>query len=73
MSQASDMSHNPRRLIKVKEVCVLLGVSRTTHYRITCRDRTFPAPIKDGQDRQAPVYYNLAEVEAWVQARMDRR
>ena len=37
------------------------------------KDSTFPKPIKDGQHRQATNYYVVAEVEAWIQAQIEKR
>lgn len=66
-------SSTPRQLIRTKDVLSLLAISRTTLHRLRESDRTFPKPIKDGSARSAPMYYVLAEVEAWVQRRMDQR
>lgn len=64
---------NPHALIKIGRVCELIGISRTTLHRIREKDTTFPVPKKDGDSRQAPVYFLQSEVECWIQTKMDSR
>lgn len=60
-------------LIKQPAVCTMLGKSRSGLDKTRKRDPSFPKPIKDGHSRQAAVYYVLAEVEAWLEAKMAAR
>jgi prophage regulatory protein len=60
-------------LASTKEILALLAISRTTIGRLRAKDPTSPKPIKDGDARTARTYYVLAEIEAWVQRRMDQR
>ncbi len=73
MANQIGASSNPHQLIRIKDVLSLLAISRTTLSRLRERDSTFPKPIKDGCARGAPAYFVLAEVEGWVQRRMDQR
>lgn len=60
-------------LIKQRAVCIILGKSPSGLDKLRKRDPSFPKPIKDGQSRQAAVYYVLAEVEAYVAAKLAAR
>ncbi|NWD70747.1 AlpA family phage regulatory protein [Pseudomonas gingeri] len=57
----------------LKSVCSLIGISRSTLHRLREKDASFPAPIKDGNTRQAPVYFVQAEVEGWIRKKMNGR
>lgn len=67
--------HNPTpaALIKQPAVCNLLALSRSGLDKLRKRDPSFPLAIKNGDSRQAAVYYVLAEVEAWINAKMAAR
>lgn len=62
-----------RVLISIKDVIVMMGVSRTTLNRVRNKDSTFPLPIKDGPHRQAHAYFVKSEVEAWIKSKGDSR
>lgn len=51
----------------------MLSLSRSGLNNLKKRDPSFPTPIKDGNARQASVYYVLAEIEAWLDAKMAAR
>lgn len=53
-------------LINTREVCELLGVSRTTLYRRMAAG-SFPLPANAGERNHL---WNIREVEAWVEAGM---
>jgi prophage regulatory protein len=63
----------PTNFLKQQSVCTMLSLSRSGLDKLKKRDPTFPKPIKDGDSRQAAVYYVLAEVEAWINAKMAAR
>ncbi|MDI1300359.1 MAG: transcriptional regulator [bacterium] len=63
----------PAALIKQPAVCAMLSLSRSGLDKLRKRDPSFPPRIKDGDSRQAAVYYVLAEVEAWINAKMAAR
>ncbi len=50
-----------------------LDLTRSGLDKLRAKDPTFPKPIKDGDTRQASVYYVLAEVEAWLAAKIAAR
>ncbi|HEN9573603.1 transcriptional regulator [Acinetobacter nosocomialis] len=51
--------------IQFKKACELLDVSRESLRQIVRTDTTFPRPIKTGESRQAPVYFDYAELVEW--------
>lgn len=51
--------------IQLKKVCKLLDISRDTLGQLIHTDSTFPRPIKSGQTKQAPVYFDYADVLQW--------
>lgn len=51
--------------VTFKQVCCLLGISRDGLYALMERDSTFPKGIKDGNSRQAPVYFDYQDLIAW--------
>jgi prophage regulatory protein len=62
-----------RVLINIKDVLMMLGISRTTLHRVREKDSAFPAPIKDGMHRQAHAYFVKSEIEAWIKSKGDSR
>lgn len=58
------MSINPIR-IKFKTVCDLLDISRESLRHIVRNDASFPRPIKEGDAKQSPVYFDYAELIEW--------
>lgn len=62
----------PLRLRK-HDACKLLGLSRNGLHLLQQRDPTFPKEVKDGNTRQAPVYFFTAEIEAWLAAQIAKR
>lgn len=63
---ASTTTASPfKRIIRRKEVCGLVGLSRSTIYRLM-RERLFPQSIQLGAQA---VGWALADIEAWVSNR----
>lgn len=60
-------------LIRQPALCQWLDVTRSGLAKLRAKDPTFPKPIKDGNARQAAAYYVVAEVEAWLQAKIAAR
>lgn len=58
------MTINPIR-IQFKKTCELLDISRESLRHIVRTDKTFPRPIKTGESKQAPVYFDYAELVEW--------
>lgn len=50
-----------------------LDLTRSGLEKLRIKDPTFPKPIKDGESRQAAVYYVMAEIEAWLAAKIAAR
>jgi prophage regulatory protein len=53
-------------LIKIKDVCRILKISRNTLYQLQKKDSSFPRPIKFGDKKQARIFYRADEVRTWV-------
>ena len=53
-------------LIKIKDVCRILKISRNTLYNLQHKDSSFPKPIKFGDKKQARIFYRENEVKNWV-------
>lgn len=60
-------------LKKFNEVCEYFGVSRDGLRKIQLRNPDFPKPIKLGDTKQAPVYFDLKEIEQWVEIKKASR
>ncbi|WP_243667134.1 helix-turn-helix transcriptional regulator [Pseudomonas brassicae] len=62
-----------KALIRQSALCDLLDLSRSGLDKLRKKDPTFPKSLKDGESRQAAAYYVMAEIEAWIQSRVDAR
>ena len=51
--------------IQFKKTCELLDISRESLRHIVRTDKTFPRPIKTGESKQSPVYFDYAELVEW--------
>ncbi len=51
--------------VQFKTACELLDISRESLRHIVRTDTSFPRPIKTGDTKQAPVYFDYAELVAW--------
>lgn len=62
-------------LIRMPDLLALTGLQRATVYKRLKDDPTFPRPVplSDSDARGAPVAFVLAEVQAWVRARIASR
>jgi len=69
------LAHSPldNRLISQPAFYAALGMSRSGGEKLKQSDPTFPKPIKFGESRQAAVYYSVAEVEAYLAAKIAER
>lgn len=52
-------------LLSYNTVCKLLGIERNALRRLMKKDDRFPKPLKMGLSRQAAVYFDREEIEAW--------
>ncbi|HUE93175.1 transcriptional regulator [Pseudomonas sp.] len=62
-----------KALIRQPALCAWLDLSRSGLDKLRKKDSTFPRPIKDGDSRQAAAYYVVAEVQAWLLAKIEAR
>jgi prophage regulatory protein len=62
-----------KALIRQPALCGWLDLSRSGLDKLRKKDPTFPKPIKDGDTRQAAAYYVVAEVDAWLRAKIEAR
>lgn len=60
-------------LIPQTEVCKVIGQTRSGLDKLRKKDPTFPRPIKFGDSRQAAAYYVIAELNAWLAAKIRAR
>lgn len=51
---------------KYNEVCSQIGYTRDGLRKLMARDKSFPQPIKLGNTRQSPVYFEAEEIEEWI-------
>ena len=58
------MTINPIR-VQFKTTCQILDISREALRHKIRTDATFPRPIKTGDTKQAPVYFDYAELLEW--------
>ena len=54
-------------LKKFNEVCDLLSLSRDGLRKVQLKDPSFPKPIKLGSSKQAPVFFDVKELEQWLE------
>jgi prophage regulatory protein len=62
-----------KALVRQPTLCHWLDLSRSGLEKLRKKDPTFPQPIKDGDSRQAAVFYVVAEVEAWLKTKIQQR
>lgn len=62
-----------KALIRQPALCAWLDLSRSGLDKLRKKDPAFPKPIKDGETRQAAAFYVVAEVDAWLRAKIDAR
>lgn len=62
-----------KALIRQPALCTWLDVTRSGLAKLRAKDPTFPRPLKDGVSRQAAAYFVVAEVEAWLQSKIQAR
>lgn len=62
-------------IVRMPDLLALTGLQRATVYKRIKDDPTFPRPVplSDSTARGAPVGFVLAEVQAWVRARIAAR
>lgn len=51
--------------ITYNQACELLSIKRNALRLLVQKDPTFPKPYKQGSVRQAPVYFDYADLVAW--------
>ena len=68
--------HTPapsKALIRQPSLCEWLDLSRSGLDKLRKKDPAFPKPIKEGDTRQAAAFYVVAEVDAWLLAKIKAR
>lgn len=66
MTQANPIQSAPQRLLRLPEVCTLVGMGKSSIYE-GVKSGTFPAPIK--LSRRA-VCWPAAAIDAWITERI---
>ena len=60
-------------LKRFNEVCSLLSLSRDGLRKVQLKDPSFPKPIKLGDSKQAPVFFDIRELEQWLELKKAER
>lgn len=60
-------------LKRFNEVCSLLSLSRDGLRKLQLKDPTFPKSIKLGDSKQAPVFFDVKELEQWLELKKAER
>ncbi|MGH8436479.1 MAG: helix-turn-helix transcriptional regulator [Pseudomonas sp.] len=60
-------------LMTMADLALKLRRSRSGVDKLRARDSSFPKPIKEGTDRRSRVYFNVAEVDAWLRSKLEAR
>lgn len=59
--------------LTMNEVCHMLSVKRDKLNKLRKDDPSFPIPIKEGESRQAAVYFDHRELVQWWENKMQAR
>lgn len=59
-------------LLRLKEVCEMLGISRSTIYHYI-KSHGFPKPIKLGSSPTSPSAWDKQEIDNWIEERKKER
>ena len=60
-------------LKKFNEVCELLSLTRDGLRKLQLKDPDFPKPIKLGDSKQAHVFFDVKELEQWLEIKKSDR
>lgn len=70
----TNANQNPSQaLIPQPALCDWIGQTRSGLDKLKKKDPTFPKPIKFGDTRQSAAYYVVAEIQSWLQAKIEAR
>lgn len=65
----SDQASNRKYLIRQRDLASKLDMSVDAMRKLAKNDPAFPLALKWGTSRQAAVYYEVADVEAWIESK----
>lgn len=60
-------------LIKKSETCSRLSLSADGLRKLMLKDSSFPKPIKLGDSKQSPVFFDIKELEQWLELKKAER
>lgn len=60
-------------LIKKSETCTRLSLTADGLRKLQLKDPSFPKPIKLGSSKQAPVFFDIKELEQWLELKKAER
>lgn len=60
-------------LKRLNHICDYLDLSREGLRKLQAKDHTFPKSIKLGDSMQSPVYFDVAEINAWIESKKAAR
>lgn len=58
-----------KRLVRQCTLCKELDLTHEGLKKLIAKDPTFPAPIKIGDTRQSPVFFDSADIQAWINSK----
>ena len=67
------VNQSPKALIRQPSLCEWLDITRSGLAKLRAKDPTFPKPLKDGDSRQAAVFFVVAEIDVWLKAKIEAR
>lgn len=62
-----------KAMIRQTALCDWLDLSRSGLDKLRKKDPSFPRPLKDGDARQTAAFYVVAEVQSWLQSKIEAR
>ena len=60
-------------LIKKSETCSRLSLSADGLRKLQLKDPSFPKPIKLGSSKQSPLFFDVKELEQWLESKKAER
>jgi predicted DNA-binding transcriptional regulator AlpA len=63
------MQDLPKIRINQSTACQMLDIGRDGLKKLIAKDSTFPRPIKEGNTRQAPVYFDYGDLMKWHESK----
>lgn len=59
--------------IQFNTVCEILDMSRDSVRNLIRKDPNFPTPIKQGESKQSPVYFDYQDLLNWHESKKNKK